>query len=68
LQQAHNLLGAGEYDEALEVLGRMRDRKRTNVHEKALIWQTYGYVYSSYVSNPDRPHQHNAPHTLEGEN
>lgn len=47
LQDAHQLLGEGKYDEALEILDRMKDRKRTTPHEKALVWQTYGYVYSS---------------------
>lgn len=47
LQDAHKLLGEGKYDEALAILDRMKERKRTNPHERALVWQTYGYVYSS---------------------
>jgi tetratricopeptide (TPR) repeat protein len=47
LQAAHELLGEDKYDEALEILDRMKGRKQTNRHEKALVWQTYGYVYSS---------------------
>jgi tetratricopeptide (TPR) repeat protein len=47
LQQAHQLLGEEKYDEALQVLDRMEHRGHTNSHEKALVWQTYGYVYSS---------------------
>ena len=46
LNEAHELLADGKYDDAASALEPMRRRKRLNDHERALMWQAYGYVYA----------------------
>ncbi|MCG8553904.1 MAG: tetratricopeptide repeat protein [Proteobacteria bacterium] len=45
--RAQEALGEGKYADALEHLDDLRERKGINDHEKAVMWQMYGYVYSS---------------------
>lgn len=47
LDRAHKALAEEKYDETLAVLEEMKKNKRLNEHEQSLMWQTYGYVYSS---------------------
>ncbi len=47
LSKSHTLIGEGKYQEATELLDAIKDRRRLNDHERALIWQTFGYIYSS---------------------
>lgn len=47
LNAAHEALAAEKYGEALEELAEMKGNSRLNEHEQALMWQTYGYVYSA---------------------
>lgn len=47
LSKAHEALGAERYAEALELMGDMLQRARLNDHEKALMWQTFGYIHSA---------------------
>lgn len=47
LDRAQKALSEENYDETLAVLEEMKKNKRLNEHEQALMWQTYGYVYSS---------------------
>jgi len=47
LHHSQELLGEEKYAEAAKELDRMKDRRRLNDHERALMWQTYGYIYSS---------------------
>jgi len=47
LQEVQELLGEEKYPEATKELERMKERRRLNDHERALMWQMYGYVYSA---------------------
>lgn len=47
LNEAHEALGKSKPGEALKALDDMKESSRLNEHEKALMWQTYGYVYAS---------------------
>jgi tetratricopeptide (TPR) repeat protein len=47
LQHAQELLGEEKYGDATKELDRMKDRRRLNDHERALMWQTYGYIHSA---------------------
>ena len=47
LSAAHEALAAENYPVALEELQEMRESSRLNEHEEALMWQTYGYIYSA---------------------
>jgi len=47
LQQAHDLMAEEQYDEARGLMDQMRQRQGLNEHEKALLWQTYGYIHTS---------------------
>ena len=47
LSAAHEALGKSKHAEALQALDEMKDSSRLNDNEKALMWQTYGYVYAS---------------------
>jgi tetratricopeptide (TPR) repeat protein len=47
LQYAQEMLGEEKYAEAAKELDRMKERRRLNDHERALMWQTYGYIYSA---------------------
>ena len=52
LSEAHELLGAEKFDEALEVANSLVGRRRLNNYEQALTWQTLGYVYSATEKFP----------------
>jgi tetratricopeptide (TPR) repeat protein len=52
LSKAHELIGKGKYKGALEEMNSMMRKKRLNEHEKALMWQTFGYIYSSQERFP----------------
>ena len=47
LNAAHEALAKSKHAEALQALEEMKGSSRLNEHEKALMWQTYGYVYAS---------------------
>lgn len=47
LSEAHELLGEDRFDEAKSLIDELAKRKGLNPHEVALVWQTYGYIYSS---------------------
>lgn len=47
LDAAHKLLEQEKYDEVLAVLGDMQERRGLSEQEQALMWQTFGYVYSA---------------------
>lgn len=47
LNAAHEALAEEKYGPALEELGEMKGNSKLNEHEQALMWQTYGYVYSA---------------------
>ncbi len=47
IEWAHGALAAEQYDEVEEALAEMREHPRLNSHERAIMWQTYGYLYSS---------------------
>lgn len=49
LNNAHEALAEEKYGEAMEYLGEMKGNSKLNEHEQALMWQTYGYVYSAQV-------------------
>jgi len=46
LSKIHELMGEDRYDEALTEIGKM-ENMRLNDYEKALMWQTYGFIYSA---------------------
>ena len=46
LSKVHDLMGEERYDEALVEIGRM-ESMRLNDYEKALMWQTYGFIHSA---------------------
>jgi tetratricopeptide (TPR) repeat protein len=46
LSDIHELMGDERYAEALSELAKM-EKMRLNSYEKALMWQTYGFVYSA---------------------
>jgi len=46
LSKIHEMMGEDRYDEALTEIGRM-ENMRLNDYEKALMWQTYGFIYSA---------------------
>jgi tetratricopeptide (TPR) repeat protein len=47
LDRALKALAEEKYDDCLKALDELKDNERLNDHEAALMWQTYGYVYSS---------------------
>ena len=47
LSAAHEALAKSKHADALQPLDEMKDSSRLNDNEKALMWQTYGYVYAS---------------------
>jgi hypothetical protein len=47
LSAAHEALAKSKYADALQSLDELKDSSRLNDYEKALVWQTYGYVYAS---------------------
>ncbi len=47
LSKAHKAIGEKKYNEAQKYLDEMKVRKRLNDHERAMMWQTYGFVWSS---------------------
>lgn len=46
LSEAQEALQAGNYDRAMELLDEMRRNDKLELHERALMHQTYAYVYS----------------------
>ncbi|MDG2307776.1 MAG: tetratricopeptide repeat protein [Candidatus Binatia bacterium] len=47
LNAAHEALAEEKYGEATEELNDMKGNSKLNEHEQALMWQTFGYVYSA---------------------
>ena len=47
LTKAQNLVADSEYGEALDVLGRLRERKSLGGYAKAQVWNYTGYVYAT---------------------
>ena len=47
LDRAHDALRDEKFEKALEELDEMKRSKHLNAHERAMMWQTYGYVQSS---------------------
>lgn len=47
LERAQAALAAERHEEALEALGEMTDNDRLNAHERSLMWQAFGFVYSA---------------------
>lgn len=47
LQRAQDALAAEQYEEALAALDEMKPNPKLNSHERALLWQTYGIIYSA---------------------
>jgi tetratricopeptide (TPR) repeat protein len=45
--KAQEALAAEQWDEALEILQEMKDRKKLKGIEVATMWQFYGFIYSS---------------------
>jgi len=50
LSESHALLEEEKYAEAMKPLEEIEERKRTSAHERALMWQTRGYIHSSQGS------------------
>lgn len=46
LSKIHELMGEDRYGDALDEIGKM-ENMRLNDYEKALMWQTYGFIYSA---------------------
>lgn len=46
LSKIHEMMGEERYGDALDEIGRM-ENMRLNDYEKALMWQTYGFIYSA---------------------
>ena len=47
LGSAQQQLADEQYAECLATLGKMKERESLSAQEKALMWQTYAYVYSA---------------------
>lgn len=47
LEATHAAIEAEKYGEALKILGEIKGMSKLSEHERALMFQTYGYVYSS---------------------
>jgi tetratricopeptide (TPR) repeat protein len=47
IQRAQDALAAEQYEEALAALDEMKPNPKLNSHERAIMWQTYGFVYSA---------------------
>jgi len=47
LNAAHDAIAAGKYDEAAAALDEIKESRRLNDHEQALVWQTYGFIYGT---------------------
>jgi tetratricopeptide (TPR) repeat protein len=47
IERAHELLEQEKYGEVIAVLDDMKGNRRLNDHERSLMWQAYGYAYSS---------------------
>jgi hypothetical protein len=52
LNEAHALIGQNKYKEALEIMEDMKGRRRLNPYERALTWQTVGYIWSARENFP----------------
>lgn len=52
LNNAHEALQEEKYGDAKDALDEMKERSSLNDHEQALMWQTYGYVYSALENYP----------------
>jgi tetratricopeptide (TPR) repeat protein len=46
LNEAHELIAESRFNDAVKALDRLAGRKGLNAHEQALMFQSYGYVYS----------------------
>jgi len=47
LNGAHQAISKAQYDQALDLMNKMKGRSRLNDHERALMWQTFGYIHSA---------------------
>lgn len=47
LNKAHQFISKGKYSKALAEMESMKRKKKLNEHERALMWQTIGFIYSS---------------------
>jgi tetratricopeptide (TPR) repeat protein len=47
LERAYAALHEERYEDTLAALDEMKDNPKLNGHERSLMWQTYGYVYSA---------------------
>ncbi len=47
LDKAHKAIAKGQYGVAMKAMESMKRKVRLNDHEKALMWQTIGYIHSS---------------------
>ena len=47
LSKAHKFIAKGKYSKALAEMESMKRKRRLNDHERALMWQTIGFIYSS---------------------
>ncbi|MCA9538011.1 MAG: tetratricopeptide repeat protein [Myxococcales bacterium] len=54
LNDAQEAVGEKKYDEALSELGEMKERlDRYNLHEQALMWQTYAQIHAAREQLPE---------------
>ncbi len=47
LQKAHEAMSEDRTDDAFAALEELRGRKSLNAAERAILWQTYGYLYAT---------------------
>lgn len=47
LRRSHDALAAEDFATSERELGEMRDNENLNSHERAMMWQTYGYLYAT---------------------
>jgi tetratricopeptide (TPR) repeat protein len=53
LERAFAALADQRYNEVLEALDEMKPNYKLNHHERALMWQTYGYAYTNLEKYPE---------------
>ncbi len=52
LSKAHKFIAKGKYSKALAEMESMKRKRKLNDHERALMWQTIGFIYSSQEKYP----------------
>lgn len=52
LSRAHKAIARKRHTEALEILETMKRKRRLNAHERALMWQTFAFTFSSQQRYP----------------